>query len=866
MVQRWVIAAFAACGVALGAQSVERPVRSPTDPGVVTTRQAITPAGVQSVFDGRVHGVVFGATAGEVWVLSAKRLYRLDWRRNEVLESHDLGVRPGMQALAHAPGVGTVAAGALAPASGRGARAVRLFRVTAAPSSAGPGPTRVGADLGRELAGAVAIAPGPHARALVPLTADNALAIVDLTTGESSRVATDVAPFAAAADERTAWVSTWGRAPREDEPFETTGTRAGADRVATDAGGLAREGLVQRVDLVARKVTTSVSVGRHPTGLALDVGAGRLYVANSNDDTLSVIDTTTAAVVATWPVRPFGDRVAGVAPTAIVVATSRREVLVACGGINAVAVLDAETGRLKGLVPTAWYPNGLALSPDQRHLAVSTLLGVGSGWRHPGGRLPDSAGPESPTRRNVHSYRGAVAILSLPDASQLAAYTRAAWENNRVPAPVVPAHGHAVTALPVPERAGDPSLIEHVVYIVKENRTYDQLFGDLPQANGEPSLLVFGEDVVPNHRQLAREFVLFDNFYATGGNSGDGHQWATQASETSYALWPGYFGRSYPFDGTDPLAYARGGFIWDAAREAGKDVMIFGEYLPYHDATSMEARAALLAEWNQSSTDFRGRWTAEPRVAGMRGLVARDFPAYTNAIPDVVRSRIFRAHLREWESAGRMPHLVLVQLPADHTLGTWPGLSTPRAMLADNDLALGEIVEALSRSRFWPRMAILVVEDDAQDGVDHVDGHRTVALAISPYTRRGHVDSTFYSHPSLLKTIELMLGLRSLSLFDLIANDMRAAFTSEPTLTPYAVRRPVQSLMDVNPPASALRGQARRDALASARMRFEVPDAAPTARLNEIVWRAVRGASTPYPGVRRAVFAPFSIDVDDDDR
>jgi hypothetical protein len=213
-----------------------------------------------------------------------------------------------------------------------------------------------------------------------------------------------------------------------------------------------------------------------------------------------------------------------------------------------------------------------------------------------------------------------------------------------------------------------------------------------------------------------------------------------------------------------------------------------------------------------------------------------------------------------------MPNLVFVQLPSNHTRGTTPGSHTPKAMVADNDLALGQIVEALTQTPFWKKMAIFVVEDDAQNGVDHVDGHRTVALALSPYVRRGHIDSTFYAHTSIAKTIELILGLPTMSLFDLIANDMRASFSDEPDFTPYAAVTPKQALDEINPSATVLRGEARKGALASARMRFEVPDAAPTEKLNRILWHNVRGWDVPYPAVKRAAFAPLSLDVDDDDR
>jgi hypothetical protein len=243
--------------------------------------------------------------------------------------------------------------------------------------------------------------------------------------------------------------------------------------------------------------------------------------------------------------------------------------------------------------------------------------------------------------------------------------------------------------------------------------------------------------------------------------------------------------------------------------------------------------------------------------------LVRNFPAYSLDIPDVVRARIFLDKLKEYEAQGTMPHLTVMLLPSDHTSGTRPGANTPKAMVADNDLALGQVVEGLTKSKFWPKMAIFVVEDDSQNGVDHVDGHRTVALAISPYTRRNHVDSTMYSHQSMLKSIELILGLPSMSLFNLIANDMRASFTDTPNLTPFSAIIPKQDLLELNPQASALTGERKAGALASAQMNFSVPDAVPTEKLNRIVWHEIKGWSTPYPGTRNATFSPFQLDDDD---
>ena len=280
---------------------------------------------------------------------------------------------------------------------------------------------------------------------------------------------------------------------------------------------------------------------------------------------------------------------------------------------------------------------------------------------------------------------------------------------------------------------------------------------------------MFGADVTPNQHRLAEQFVLLDNFYATGGNSADGHQWLTQANETEYCLWPGYQGRSYPFDGSDPMAYSSGGFLWDYAQARGRTVRVFGEYAGRMRRRE-RARMELLRQMGErrrfhgaTGTITRADRAAERDPGGelpglLHGDPRRGAGADLSRGPEAVRKR--RASCRT---------SMLLQLPSNHTNGTTPGASTPKAMVADNDLALGQIVEALSHRRFWPKMAIFVVEDDAQNGVDHVDGHRTTAFVVSPYARRGHVDSTFYSHQSMLKTIELILGLPTMSLFDLIA-------------------------------------------------------------------------------------------------
>jgi YVTN family beta-propeller protein len=822
----------------LAAQDSGAPVRGVTDPGTVTTRQEITPAGVQAVFQGRVYGVTFGADAGEIYVLQAKGIYRMDWKANRMLSHAALKGRMGLQGISYNPAAQNALV-AYADAGGR----VHLAASSSNSAAA------VGTNIGKTNAGAVAT---NGKLAVVPLISQNQVAVVDLAAARTAgTVDTGIAPFGAAINREgtVAYVTNWGgRVPRNGDLTAKAGLAESADLVVVDARGIASTGTVTRVDLARMAATDTIPVGLHPTAVAWDQPRQRLYVANSNKDSVSVIDTQSNRVLRTIELQPFPVRAAGIAPTALAVSTDGSRLYVACGGINAVAVVSTGEGRTLGLIPTGWYPDSVSLSPDGKYLAVATLLGVGSG--------PDNRG------RYVHANRGSVHVLPIPDRAQLAGYTTAVAENNHmILAPVQRAPNS--TPLAVPERAGDASLIEHVVYIIKENRTYDQVLGDMSKGNGDPSLTLFGEKVTPNQHRLADQFVLLDNFYATGGNSGDGHQWVTQANETAYCMWPGYQGRSYPFDGSDPIAYAAGGFLWDAALARKKSVKVFGEYAGRLAEPGAE-RGKLLEEWKRGA-DFTSRWHTTAPIAALNRILVRNYPAYSTAIPDVARAQIFAAELKKWVAAGAMPNLTIVQLPSNHTMGATAGRSSPKAMVADNDYALGQIVEALTRTPFWKKMAIFVVEDDAQNGVDHVDGHRTVALAISPYTRRGSVDSTFYSHQSIVKTIELMLGLPTLSLYDLIAHDMRNSFQSEPDFASYASTEPTHSLFEVNPPLAELRGPARKAALESAKMRWDVPDAAPVAKLNRIVWGTVRGWKSAYPKTRQALFSPVAASGADDD-
>ena len=841
------------------------PANSVIDPGVIPSRQQIAPAGLQSVFESRVYGVAFGENGESIYAAvlgqTGTLLYQIDLKSNRMMSVSTTETSSGMQGLTYDP---TSHMPLLSGMVGNGKRRESSGQLVAL---SGKNSVVIANGLGSHQVGGVSVGCARNSRgrrlAVVALTFDDEAAIIDLDTKEiAARVKTGIAPFGVVVntDSSFAWVSNWGgRVPQPGEQSAATGPEPNADKVLVDERGVASSGTVARVDLLSGKVTATIAVGLHPTGLAWDEAHHRLYVANSNSDAVSIVDTVSNRLEDTIPLQTFAKKTPGVAPESVALSPDHASLYVACAGINAVAVIDLKTQRprVAGLIPTAWYPNDIAVSPDGKFIAISTLLGVGSGWNSPGLLAREKRQGIKPElnmqRRYVHADRGTVHVIPVPDEDELGRYSLAVAENNHMilqddllaagatrqkPDP-------SAAPRPVPARPGEPSTIDHVVYIIKENRSYDQYFGSMGKGNGDPSLDTYGDDIIPNQRKLAGEFVLLDNFYANGGNSADGHQWVTQAAETDYTYWPGYYGRSYPKNGDDPLAFASSGFLWDHLSSHHKTFADFGEYVGEMDAKNSTARVKLLDDYKNGS-EFVSAFATKAPIARLNQFLIPDYPAYGLKVPDVVRARIFLRHLHEWETTGTMPNLVMIQLPSDHTEGTTPGFSTPKACLADNDLAVGQIVDGISHSKFWKSALIFIVEDDAQDGLDHVDGHRTVALAVSPYVRRRSIDSTFYSQVSMVKTIELILGLAPMSLFDLIANDMRQSFQSTPNTTPYDAIEPAQSIYEVNPELNALEGQNKLDAIASSRMNWREPDDVPTEQLNQILWRNAMNTAYPF--------------------
>jgi YVTN family beta-propeller protein len=679
----------------------------------------------------------------------------------------------------------------------------------------------------------------------------NSVQRIKLATGEVGQVIpVGVAPYTVCCPRPDrCYVSNWGgdRPGKDDPQAPSSGTPVRVDARTR----VADHGTVSLLEPAAGgwRLRKTLRVGLHPCGMVAGQDGRFVYVANANSDTVSVIDARAEEGVETIRCRPEARLPFGSGSNALALSPDGGTLYVANGTNNCVAVVrlgaHATSARgdrparstLVGLIPTGWYPGALLLSADGKTLYVANVKGHGA-----------LSQPRPAARgKNAHDHLGTVSIIPVPGDAALAKYTRTVNANNRLAYSLAglekPRPGAAAVA--VPARHGEPSLIKHVVYVIKENRTYDQVFGDMKQGNGDPNLCIFGERVTPNHHALARQFTLFDNFYCSGVLSADGHQWVNEAYVTDYLEKAfGRFTRSYPYEGDDPLAFAPTGFLWDNALARKKTFRNYGEFV--------KGAAPRNTTWADVYKDYQTRagrvkFHAQTHVKTLGPHTHPAYPGFVMTCPDVYRARIFIEDLKACETKNTFPNLVYLYLPCDHTSGARPGAPTPAAMVADNDLALGQVVEALSKSKFWKETCILVVEDDPQNGFDHVDAHRTVALAVSPYTRRGFVDHTNYNQTGMVKTIELILGLPPMNQLDLSATPMRGCFQPKPDLRPYACVPNKVPLDQMNPPLRKLTGPALHWAKKSLELNLDDADQADEDTLNRILWYAMRGSDRTYP-------------------
>jgi YVTN family beta-propeller protein len=608
-------------------------------------------------------------------------------------------------------------------------------------------------------------------------------------------------------------------------PYEVALTKTGSRAFVSNWASHS----VSVIDTRTNTVIATIPVGSNPNDMAMSPD-GRLFVACSNDNTVYVIDSRKLVVLEKLSTSLYPRAPEGSTPNALQLDPVRRLLYVANADNNDIAVIDiknAAHSNVVGFIPAGWYPSALALADHGASLYIGSTKGEEG--------HPDRKGPGSPLASN---WYGDETIKTLQTSSveqlplaglraKLARYTRQVYSNTPYNDDLLERARPSRTPSIVPSEVGAGSPIKHVIYIIKENRTYDQVFGDIAKANGDPALTIFGEKVTPNHHALAEQYVTFDNFYADGDVSEDGHSWsnAAYATDNNEKSWPPNYGGHSSWLAHSDAYIPASGYLWDNAARKGLTYRSYGEY-----AVRVSTGASM---------------DAAPGIVGLRGHVAEHYKASRardteNAQTFLSEFDAFEKNFDSADSSKQLPNYVVMTLPEDHTHGTEVGSHTPVAMVASNDQAIGMIVERVSHSRYWPTTAIFILEDDAQDGPDHVDARRTVALAISPYTRRGMVDSTFYTTSSVVRTIELLLGMPPMSQYDAAATPLYASFGTQADLTPYTL---LPAQVDLN----AMNTAKSYGAAASGRMDFSDNDRAPMHQLNEIIWKSVKGADSPMP-------------------
>ena len=642
------------------------------------------------------------------------------------------------------------------------------------------------------------------------------------------------------------------RIPVEVSPYQTVLTPDGTHLFVSNWSSES----VSVIDTSTNQVIRTLQVGMNPNDMKLSLD-GRLFVACSNDNTVYVIDTHTLQVSERLSTTLTPHAPEGSTPDALAIDNERKLLYIANADNNSIAVADianrAHTAVV-GFIPTGWYPSALVLTENPRSLYIGNTKG--DEWH------ADLRGPHSPLAKGATPFPGVsghiftmgdesvhtlqksdLEVLSVTDLkAKLPFWTHQVIDNTPYKDSLLSEARPPAEPSVIPQQVGRSSAITHVIYIIKENRTYDQVFGDLSGANGDPRLTIFGEKITPNQHALAKQFVILDNLYCDGEVSIDGHSWSNAAYATDFneKNWPPMYGghstASYNVRAVAPAA----GSLWDDARRKGLTYRSYGEN---------GARASQGAE-------------APPGTEGLVGHMAAGYSTGL-AVRDTDKVKIFLGDLQQYEKnyddsdpQKRLPNYTVLWMGEDHTMGTTPGAYTPQAMVADNDYAIGELADAVSHSRYWPSTAIFIIEDDAQDGPDHVDARRTVGLVISPYVKRGIVDGTLYSTSSLLRSMELLLGLPPMSQYDAAAMPMYASFGAAPVATQFDAIPP---LIDVN----AKNTSQSYGAGESSKMNFSEPDRAPMHSLNEILWKSVKGEDSVMPApVHR--FRPL-IDADESD-
>jgi YVTN family beta-propeller protein len=735
------------------------------------------------------------------------------------------------------------------------------------------------------------------ARLYVALNGSNTLGVIDTATNTVVKeIPVGLAPRQVVLSGSTAYVSNeGGRVPADGE---FTNVSDGTSVVADPVTGAVTNGTVSVVDLTTGAQTQTIKVGLEPSAMYLH--GSTLFVANGNSDSVSVIDTDRRRVTQTFNLEPLPGTTVGSNPNAITMPDDRH-ILVSDGRDNAIAVYDFNGAkfpvRYRGLIPTDWYPVNVQLDKAIGKLVVTNDKGIGA--RGPESTIGEgpSTGPitGSATGHNTYNDTGSVTVFPMPSDKQLGQLTHQVFVNNNWDDLIKhddPHHPSNAKPVAIPAQLGAPSKIKHVFLIIKENRTYDQVLGDIGKGDSDPSLTQFGAGITPNLHALAGTFGVFDNFYDEGTLSADGHNWLVQADANDYIEKEfGAFYRSYPSLGDDALAYQRNGFLWNATERAGNTVADFGEYA--YNINLPATGAPTWADWYQDAQILEGKATGElpvpvdayqttSDVPSVNAINNAAFPTYDLDINDQYRTDIWEQSFKKSEQTGDLANLTMIALPQDHTAGTSGRDPYPTALVADNDLAVGRVVDDISHSQFWKDSAIFVVEDDSQNGVDHVDGHRAPLYVISPYAKRGVLDSTYYTQINVVRTIEQILHVQPMNQMDRAAVPMFDAFTDKPDFTPYTVKPNLVPLdfglkpqPNASPQAKALAARAPQPVIPAASAQvanewtawsndqyssgaLQREDSVNTAQMNRLTWYASTGWTKPYPGDDR-ILSPDEV-------
>lgn len=704
----------------------------------------------------------------------------------------------------------------------------------------------------------------------VVLNGNNQLVKVDLQSKNIAwNVTTGVAPYGLVIANDKAYVSNWGgKIPGKASTKETAGVPYGKVFIDPTTGATS-EGSVNVYQLTTGKLLKEIRVGLHPNDLITDANQDFVYVANGNSDNVSVISTQDNTVKETISVQLISGELGflGDTPNALTLSKDGKLLYVANGLDNALAVVKLGEKATKqgigassvlGFIPTEAYPGGLEL--DDKNLYVSNIEGEGA--RINSKELEGDEKRNEKGSYNSHRQRATLSIIPIPSETELVGLTQQVKEQNLAfraeIARLLPRKN--VAPVPVPERIGEPSVFKHVIYIIKENRTYDQVFGDIPSGNGDKSLCIFGQEVTPNQHKLAGDFVLMDNYHVSGKSSAEGHQWTDAAMVSDYVEKNvrSWF-RSYPHVQEDALVYHKNGFLWDNARKHGKSVRIYGEACQPH----YDTKISWIDHYNNYLDNKPFKFHNTTTISSVLPMLSQNFPGSDDMkIPDQIRASAFIKELEEYEKmdGDQFPELIMMALSVDHTVGTRPDFPRPEAMVADNDLALGRIVEALAKSKFWKNTVIFVTEDDSQAGWDHLSAYRTTGQVISPYSRLQKTVSTNYNQTSMVRTIEQILGIPPMNVIDATALPMFDCFVNQASDYRYTAEKNNIPLNKMNPKLSMLDSRERHFAELSLRPEFDFIDSGHDDVMNRILWFAAKGRQK-YP----KKFAGKAEDDDDDD-